>query len=350
MDSWNQSTHARSGLIDKVKASTLDEAEVEARMLEFLREHVPPKISPMCGNTICQDRRFLARWMPALEDYFHYRNLDVSTLKELVQALAARCREGLGQAGQARGARRHLRIDRRAEVLSRALLKLRVVKFCSHCGSPRSSFGCPKATRCRASSAPQCGTIHYQNPKIVVGCLPVWEGSVLLCKRAIEPRLGLWTLPAGFLENGETLAAGALRETLEEANARVEIDDLYTVISLPHISQVYVMFRARLDGSRLRPGDREPRGRAVSRGGHSVGSDRVSHDHAHAAQLLPRSQARRISGARERDRSTHPGQTRTHGRGVGSGGTKGGIKLHSVRPSVRQTTGRGLPFPCRRKK
>jgi oligoribonuclease len=83
MDSWNQGTHARSGLIDKVKASPLDEAAVQARMLEFLREHVPPKISPMCGNTICQDRRFLARWMPALEDYFHYRNLDVSTLKEL---------------------------------------------------------------------------------------------------------------------------------------------------------------------------------------------------------------------------------------------------------------------------
>jgi oligoribonuclease len=83
MDSWNQGTHARSGLIDKVKSSALAESEVEARMLAFLREHVPPRISPMCGNTICQDRRFLARWMPALEDYFHYRNLDVSTLKEL---------------------------------------------------------------------------------------------------------------------------------------------------------------------------------------------------------------------------------------------------------------------------
>jgi oligoribonuclease len=83
MDSWNQSTHARSGLIDKVKASTLDEAAVEARMLAFLREYLPAKVSPMCGNSICQDRRFLARWMPVLEDYFHYRNLDVSTLKEL---------------------------------------------------------------------------------------------------------------------------------------------------------------------------------------------------------------------------------------------------------------------------
>lgn len=83
MDSWNQSTHARTGLTDKVKASALIEKDVEERMLAFLREHVPAKASPMCGNTICQDRRFLARWMPELEDYFHYRNLDVSTLKEL---------------------------------------------------------------------------------------------------------------------------------------------------------------------------------------------------------------------------------------------------------------------------
>ena len=83
MDSWNQGTHGRSGLIDKVKASSLDEATVQDKMLTFLREYVPPRISPMCGNSICQDRRFLARWMPGLEDYFHYRNLDVSTLKEL---------------------------------------------------------------------------------------------------------------------------------------------------------------------------------------------------------------------------------------------------------------------------
>jgi len=83
MDSWNQSTHARTGLIGKVRASTLDEAAAEQQMLAFLREHVPPRVSPMCGNSICQDRRFLARWMPALEDYFHYRHLDVSTLKEL---------------------------------------------------------------------------------------------------------------------------------------------------------------------------------------------------------------------------------------------------------------------------
>ena len=85
MDSWNKGTHARSGLIDKVKASALAEADAERSMLDFLAQYVPTRTSPMCGNSICQDRRFLARWMPKLEAYFHYRNLDVSTLKELVR-------------------------------------------------------------------------------------------------------------------------------------------------------------------------------------------------------------------------------------------------------------------------
>ena len=85
MDAWNKGTHARSGLIDKVKASTLDEAQAERAALEFLAEHVPANASPMCGSSICQDRRFLVRWMPKLEAYFHYRNLDVSTLKELAK-------------------------------------------------------------------------------------------------------------------------------------------------------------------------------------------------------------------------------------------------------------------------
>jgi oligoribonuclease len=85
MDSWNRSVHAKSGLVDKVKASTLDEAEVERRTIEFLATYVPEGVSPMCGNSICQDRRFLARWMPRLESFFLYRNLDVSTLKELVK-------------------------------------------------------------------------------------------------------------------------------------------------------------------------------------------------------------------------------------------------------------------------
>ncbi len=100
MDAWNQGTHGRSGLIDKVKASVLDEATVEAQALEFLREHVPAKASPMCGNSICQDRRFLARWMPALEDYFHYRNLDVSTLKELARRWKPDLMKGVPKEGK----------------------------------------------------------------------------------------------------------------------------------------------------------------------------------------------------------------------------------------------------------
>jgi oligoribonuclease len=85
MDDWNKSTHAKSGLIDRVRASTLTEAQVEQRMLAFVTDHVPPKTSPMCGNSVHQDRRFLVRYMPKLEEYFLYRNLDVSTLKELVR-------------------------------------------------------------------------------------------------------------------------------------------------------------------------------------------------------------------------------------------------------------------------
>jgi oligoribonuclease len=85
MDSWNKSTHAKTGLIERVRASALSEAEAERQALEFLGAHVPQNTSPMCGNSICQDRRFLARWMPRLEAFFHYRNVDVSTLKELVR-------------------------------------------------------------------------------------------------------------------------------------------------------------------------------------------------------------------------------------------------------------------------
>ena len=93
MDSWNKGTHSKSGLIDRVKASQLNEAMAETQMLEFVKQHVPAKISPMCGNSICQDRRFMARCMPQLEAFFHYRNLDVSTLKEL----AKRWRPGLAE-------------------------------------------------------------------------------------------------------------------------------------------------------------------------------------------------------------------------------------------------------------
>jgi ADP-ribose pyrophosphatase YjhB (NUDIX family) len=128
------------------------------------------------------------------------------------------------------------------------------MKFCSACGSADIALRVPAGDDRPRYVCAVCETIHYQNPKIVVGCLPVWEQRVLLCKRAIEPRHGLWTLPAGFLENGETVTAGAARETLEEATARVDVGELYTMISLPQISQVYVMFRARLADLDFGPG------------------------------------------------------------------------------------------------
>ena len=100
MDNWNKSTHAKSGLIDRVKASPLDERAVELRMLDFLKLHVPKGVSPMCGNSICQDRRFMAKWMPDLETWFHYRNLDVSTLKELCKRWKPELAKGMVKHGK----------------------------------------------------------------------------------------------------------------------------------------------------------------------------------------------------------------------------------------------------------
>ncbi|WP_263145387.1 NUDIX hydrolase [Pseudomonas sp. RIT-PI-AD] len=123
------------------------------------------------------------------------------------------------------------------------------MKFCSQCGGPVSQR-IPAGDNRLRYICDACSLIHYQNPRIVAGCLPVWNGQVLLCRRAIEPRRGYWTLPAGFMENGETMAQAAARETLEEACARVEALELYTLFDLPHIDQVYLFFRAELaDGA-----------------------------------------------------------------------------------------------------
>lgn len=119
------------------------------------------------------------------------------------------------------------------------------MKFCSCCGAP-VTLQVPAGDRLPRHVCMDCGTVHYLNPRIVAGCIPEWQGRVLLCRRAIEPRRGYWTLPAGFMENGETTDAAAVRETLEEACARVEILGLYTLYNLPHISQVYLIYRARL--------------------------------------------------------------------------------------------------------
>ena len=128
------------------------------------------------------------------------------------------------------------------------------MKFCSECGNPVAQIIPAGDNRLRAVCS-ICQNIHYQNPKMVVGCLPQWEDKVLLCRRAIEPQYGKWTLPAGFMENGETTLQGALRETWEEAGAKVEILHLFTLYNLPHISQVYLMFRAQLLSLDFTPGE-----------------------------------------------------------------------------------------------
>lgn len=119
------------------------------------------------------------------------------------------------------------------------------MNFCNACGA-RVEHRVPSGDSLPRYICTNCGIIHYENPKMVVGCIPEWENSILLCRRAIEPRHGLWTVPAGFMENGETTAEGAMRETLEEANAKVEILGLYALFNIPHINQVYMLFRARL--------------------------------------------------------------------------------------------------------
>ena len=119
------------------------------------------------------------------------------------------------------------------------------MNYCSQCGSPVTSRIPPGDDRPR-HLCDACGTIFYSNPKIVAGCIPQWGEQLLLCRRAIEPRSGLWTLPAGFMENGETTAEAAARETLEEANARVEMGQLFAYLNIPALSQVYVIFLARL--------------------------------------------------------------------------------------------------------
>lgn len=119
------------------------------------------------------------------------------------------------------------------------------MKFCSQCGSPVSQ-AIPQGDNRLRHVCGHCHTIHYQNPRIVTGCLPIWGEQVLMCRRAIEPRRGYWTLPAGFMENGETLEQAAARETEEEACARVRDLRLYTLFDLPHINQVFMFFRAEL--------------------------------------------------------------------------------------------------------
>jgi ADP-ribose pyrophosphatase YjhB (NUDIX family) len=128
------------------------------------------------------------------------------------------------------------------------------IRHCVRCGAAVQYDVPPGDNRSRAWCR-HCGHIEYENPRNVVGTIPVWDGQVLLCKRAIEPRYGLWTLPAGFMELGETTAEGALRETAEEAGARVELNGLFAVMNVVRVGQVHLFYRAQLLGDGFAPGE-----------------------------------------------------------------------------------------------
>jgi ADP-ribose pyrophosphatase YjhB (NUDIX family) len=136
----------------------------------------------------------------------------------------------------------------------RSARRLQAMKFCSNCAAPVVRR-VPPGDALPRFVCDQCGEIHYQNPKLVVGTLPEWEGRVLLCRRAIEPRYGYWTLPAGFMENDESAGDGALRETQEEAGARIELIGAYTLLSVPMVNQVHLFYRARLLDLEFAPGE-----------------------------------------------------------------------------------------------
>jgi ADP-ribose pyrophosphatase YjhB (NUDIX family) len=133
------------------------------------------------------------------------------------------------------------------------MLTGRTIVHCRACGTLVEYLVPPDDNRARAV-CPACGTIHYENPLNVVGTVPVWNDQVLLCRRAIEPRQGLWTLPAGFMELGETTSEGALRETDEEAGAHVELQGLFTVLNVVRVGQVHFFYRARMLDTHLDPG------------------------------------------------------------------------------------------------
>ena len=128
------------------------------------------------------------------------------------------------------------------------------MNFCSHCGQP-VTLRVPEGDNRPRHVCASCGTIHYRNPKVVVGCVPEWQGRILICRRAIEPRVGYWTIPAGFLENGETLHAGVERESREEALTRVEIGSLLAVVNVLYAEQVHITFRAALAEPKFGVGD-----------------------------------------------------------------------------------------------
>jgi ADP-ribose pyrophosphatase YjhB (NUDIX family) len=144
-------------------------------------------------------------------------------------------------------------VSSRALDLGSATLSNSVMKFCPQCGG-RVSLRTPSGDHLPRHVCDVCGVVHYQNPRVVVGCVPEHAGRILLCKRAIEPRRGYWTVPAGFMENGETLQQAAARESHEEARAAVEIGSLLSIVHVLHADQVHVFFRAGLPRPEFSPG------------------------------------------------------------------------------------------------
>lgn len=128
------------------------------------------------------------------------------------------------------------------------------IHFCSVCGAPVTQR-IPPGDNLLRHVCTACHTVHYQNPRMVVGTLPLWQDKVLLCRRAIEPRLGYWTLPAGFMENNESLEQAAARETLEEAGCQVELAELFSLVSIPHIHQVHFFYLASMSSLAVSPGE-----------------------------------------------------------------------------------------------
>jgi len=147
------------------------------------------------------------------------------------------------------------------------------IRFCRACGAA-ATYRVPADDNRERAVCPACGTIHYENPLNVVGTVPVWGEQVLLCKRAIEPRRGLWTLPAGFLELGETTEQGALRETVEESGAQVTLGPLFTLLNVVRVGQIHLFYRATMTSPALDPGTESLEARLFSE--HEVPWDQIA--------------------------------------------------------------------------
>lgn len=144
--------------------------------------------------------------------------------------------------------------DFRGDRLTPSSSRFDAMSFCIACGT-KAVHRIPDGDHLPRLVCPACGHIHYENPRLIVGCIAEWDERILLCKRAIEPRLGYWTLPAGFMENGESTCQAAIRETWEEAGARVRIDAAFAMINIAHINQVHLFYRGKMADAAFSAGE-----------------------------------------------------------------------------------------------